>query len=342
MTEKQGGSDVRANTTVATPLGPAGRARSTCCAGHKWFTSAPMCDLFLVLAQTDEGVGLLRGPADPARRHPQPVPPAAPEGQARQPLQRLVGGGVRRHLGAPGRRAGRGVRTIIEMVGHTRLDCVIGSAAGMRWPWPRRPPRRPPLRVRAHAVEQPLMRNVLADLARGVEAATVLAMRLARAYDEEDPGDAPPRHRGGQVTVCKRFPGRRLRGAGVPGGNGYVEESGMPRLYRESPLNSSGRARATSTRSTCLRALAKEPGAFDVFWGRAGRGARPRRALRRVESHGLPGARSPSGVDRAFRGAAGCGRTWRRLAGRCSCAHAPHHVAGRRSSRRGSGRETAG
>jgi putative acyl-CoA dehydrogenase len=264
MTEKQGGSDVRANTTVARPLGGDEYELT----GHKWFCSAPMCDLFLVLAQTDEGVSCFA------------VPRILPDGSRNVfRLQRLkdklgnrsnasseveFAGTWGRIVGAPG----RGVPTIIEMVGHTRLDCVIGSAAGMRWgvanaTW-----------HAAHRsafgrtlADQPLMLNVLADLCVESEAATALALRLARAYDE---GDVALRRLGtavGKYFVCKRFPRLAFEAMECLGGNGYVEESGMPRLYREAPVNSIWEGSGNVNALDVLRALAKGPELLVAFFG---------------------------------------------------------------------------
>jgi putative acyl-CoA dehydrogenase len=256
MTEKQGGSDVRANTTTATRIADGEYVLR----GHKWFCSAPMCDLFLVLAQTEEGVSCFA------------VPRILPDG-SRNPffLQRLKDKlGNRSNAssevefdGTWGRlvgEAGRGVPTIIEMVGHTRLDCIIGSAAGMRWAV---------ANATWHAAhrsafgkllaDQPLMGNVLADLAIESEAATVLAMRLARAYDE---GDVSLRRLGtavGKYHVCKRYPGLAFEALECLGGNGYIEESGMPRLYREAPLNSIWEGSGNVNALDVLRALAKQP-----------------------------------------------------------------------------------
>src|SRR5919197_1368836 len=190
MTEKQGGSDVRANTTTARALNGGGPGAEYELHGHKWFCSAPMSDLFLMLAQTDEGLSCFA------------VPRVLPDGARNvfriQRLKDKLGNRSNASseielAGTWGRmvgEAGRGVPTIIEMVGHTRLDCVIGSAAGMRWAvanatWhaAHRAAFGRPL------AEQPLMRNVLADLAVESEAATALAMRLARAYDEAQAGD---------------------------------------------------------------------------------------------------------------------------------------------------------
>jgi putative acyl-CoA dehydrogenase len=261
MTEKQGGSDVRANTTHAEPDGDSWRIT-----GHKWFCSAPMCDLFLVLAQTDEGVTCFA------------VPRILPDGSRNTfRLQRLkdklgnrsnasseveFAGTYGKVVGEPG----RGVPTIIEMVAHTRLDCVIGTASGMRlavanalWHTAHRSAFGKLL------ADQPLMRNVLADLSIESEAATVLAMRLARAYDE---GDTPIKRLGtaiGKYWVCKRFPGLAFEAMECLGGNGYVEESGMPRIYREAPLNSIWEGSGNVNALDVLRALAKTPAVLDAY-----------------------------------------------------------------------------
>jgi putative acyl-CoA dehydrogenase len=262
MTEKQGGSDVRANTTHAEPEGEWWRIT-----GHKWFCSAPMCDVFLVLAQTDEGVTCFV------------VPRILPDGSRNTfRLQRLkdklgnrsnasseveFAGTYGQLLGEPG----RGVRTIIEMVIHTRLDCTVGSAAGMRaavakatWHAAHRSAFGKVL------VDQPLMSNVLADLCIESEAATAMAMRLARAYDEDD---MALRRLGTAVSkywVCKRFPGLACEAMEVLGGNGYVEESGMPRIYREAPLNSIWEGSGNVNALDVLRALAKSPETLEAFF----------------------------------------------------------------------------
>jgi putative acyl-CoA dehydrogenase len=269
MTEKQGGSDVRANTTRAIAAGD-GWWELT---GHKWFCSAPMCDLFLVLAQTDEGVTCFA------------LPRALPDGSrnAGFQLQRLKDklgnrsnassevefrAALARMVGEPG----RGVPTIIEMVNHTRLDCVIGTAAGMRaavatatWHAAHRSA------FGARLIEQPLMVNVLADLAIESEAATAVAMRLARAYDEApaDPrADAFKRVATAvsKYHVCKRAPGHAYEALECLGGNGYVEASGMPRLYREAPLSSIWEGSGNVMALDVLRALAKSPQALDAFF----------------------------------------------------------------------------
>ncbi|MEA2223008.1 MAG: putative acyl-CoA dehydrogenase, partial [Solirubrobacteraceae bacterium] len=265
MTEKQGGSDVRANTTVARPLGDTapGEYELT---GHKWFCSAPMCDLFLVLAQAPEGITCFA------------LPRILPDGTRNaMQLQRLkdklgnrsnasseieLHGAWAQLVGEPG----RGVPTIIEMVGHTRLDCVIGTAAGMRWgvanaTW--HAAHRSAFGKRL--ADQPLMRNVLADLCVESEAATALAMRLARAYDEAATGAGNTRAAAfkrlatavGKYWVCKRGPGHAFEALECLGGNGYVEESGMPRLYREMPLASIWEGSGNVMALDVLRALSR-------------------------------------------------------------------------------------
>src|ERR1700736_6809186 len=272
MTEKQGGSDVRANTTFATPLNGGGAGAEYELQGHKWFCSAPMSDMFLVLAQTDEGLSCFL------------LPRILPDGSRNAfHIQRLkdklgnhsnasseieLHGAWARMVGEPG----RGVPTIIEMVGHTRLDCVIGTAAGMRVAV---------VNATHHAagrsafgrtlIDQPLMRNVLADLAIESEAATVLAMRLSRAYDEAEVDESAQLLKRlataiGKYWVCKRAPGHAFEALECLGGNGYVEESGMPRLYREAPLASIWEGSGNVISLDVLRALARAPQALEVFF----------------------------------------------------------------------------
>jgi putative acyl-CoA dehydrogenase len=278
MTEKQGGSDVRANTTVATPLNGGGAGEEYELNGHKWFCSAPMSDFFLVLAQTDEGLSCFL--------LPRILPDGARNAFHIQRLKDKLGnhsnasseielhGAWARMLGEPG----RGVPTIIEMVGHTRLDCVIGTAAGMRVAV---------VNATHHAthrsafgkklIDQPLMRNVLADLCIESEASTALAMRLARAYDEahadadagEDSSDAQLFKRlataVGKYWTCKRAPNHAFEALECLGGNGYVEESGMPRLYREAPLASIWEGSGNVMSLDVLRALTRSPRSLEVF-----------------------------------------------------------------------------
>jgi putative acyl-CoA dehydrogenase len=287
MTEKQGGSDVRANTTVARALNGGGAGAEYEITGHKWFCSAPMSDIFLVLAQTGE-----ESPAAPSCfLMPRVLGDGSRNAFHIQRLKDKLGnhsnassevefhGAWARMVGEPG----RGVPTIIEMVGHTRLDCVIGCAAGMR---------AGVVAATHHAahrsafgkrlIDQPLMRNVLADLCVESEAATMLALRLARAYDE-DPVPAHPEslasseelsdvHQFKRLAtavskywVCKRAPNHAFESLECLGGNGYVEESGMPRLYREAPLASIWEGSGNVMSLDVLRALVRTPRSLEVF-----------------------------------------------------------------------------
>ncbi|MEX2982780.1 acyl-CoA dehydrogenase family protein [Streptomyces sp. C36] len=281
MTEKQGGSDVRANTTTAVPTGDG----TYVITGHKWFTSAPMSDVFLVLAQTEQGLTCFL------------MPRVLPDGTRNAiRLQRLKDKlGNRSNASSeveyeqavawPVGEPGRGVRTIVEMVNMTRLDCVIGSAAGMR------AGLRQALHHTAHRrafgaelIDQPLMRNVLADLAVESEAATVLAMRLAAALDRSEAGDAAEaalRRLGlaaGKYWVCKRGSAHAAEALECLGGNGYVEDSGMPRLYREAPLLSIWEGSGNVAALDVLRVLTREPDALEAYFAEVGlaSGADPR------------------------------------------------------------------
>ncbi|MGW6687210.1 acyl-CoA dehydrogenase family protein [Streptomyces sp. NPDC054961] len=266
MTEKQGGSDVRANTTTAVALDASGEYLLT---GHKWFCSAPMCDGFLVLAQAPGGLTCFL------------VPRMLPDGTrnvfAIQRLKDKLGnrsnassevefdGTWARRVGEEG----RGVRTIIEMVAATRLDCVIGSASLMRQA----------LTQAAHhaehrsafgslLIDQPLMRNVLADLALESEAATTLTLRLAAAYDAGTDQERAFLRIAVPVAkywVTKRCTPMVAEALECLGGNGYVEESGMPRLLRESPLNSIWEGSGNVQALDVLRALQREPLALGAF-----------------------------------------------------------------------------
>ena len=268
MTEKQGGSDVRANTTRAVAAG------DDCylLTGHKWFCSAPMCDLFLVLAQAPEGLTCFL------------LPRVLPDGTRNAiQIQRLkdklgnrsnasseveYAGAFAWRVGEPG----RGVATIIEMVTATRLDCVLGSAAAIR---------QASVAAMHHAsfrrafgaalAAQPLMAAVLADLALESEGATALAIRLAGAADRAARGDAAEAALlrlalpAAKYWVCKRTPMVAAEALECLGGNGYVEESGMPRLYRDAPLNSVWEGSGNVTALDVLRALARAPGSADTL-----------------------------------------------------------------------------
>jgi putative acyl-CoA dehydrogenase len=257
MTEKQGGSDVRANATRAEPAGD-GEYEIT---GHKWFCSYPSCDVFLTLAQAPGGLScFLFESGDPGFRIQRLKDKL---GTRSLPSSEVEFHGVRGRLVGE---EGRGIPTIIRMVNHTRLDCLIGSAASMRFGL---------AQAVHHArhrgafgkllVEQPLMQNVLADLAIESEAATAAAMRIARAYDEDD---AAFRRFGTAVMkywVCKRAPQHAGEALECLGGNGFVEESGMPLLYRDSPLNSIWEGSGNVAALDVLRAMLKEPDGLPAF-----------------------------------------------------------------------------
>ncbi|MDG9717808.1 acyl-CoA dehydrogenase family protein [Streptomyces sp. DH24] len=266
MTEKQGGSDVRAGTTAARPLAEDGTYELT---GHKWFCSAPMSDAFLVLARAPGGPTCFL------------VPRVLEDGSRNvfliQRLKDKLGnrsnasaevefdGTWARRVGEEG----RGVRTIIGMVAATRLDCVLGSAGLMR-------------QAVAQAVhhctyreafggklvDKPLMRNVLADLALESEAATTLALRLAAAYDdggEQERAFLRLALPAAKYWVTKRCAPVAVEAAECLGGNGYVEESGLPRLVRESPLNSIWEGAGNVQALDVLRALGREPAVLDAY-----------------------------------------------------------------------------
>ena len=257
MTEKQGGSDVRAGTTAATPIGGGDYTLR----GHKWFCSAPMNDAFLVLAQAPGGLSCFL------------LPRVLPDGTRNAiRLQRLKDKlGNRSNASAEIElhdavahlvgEEGRGVPAIIEMVNHTRLDCVIATAAGMR---------QSVAEATWHAAhrsafgrrlsEQPAMTQVLADLCVESEAATAMMMRLAAAYDEE--ADAPFRRLATAVAkywVCKRGPAHAAEALECLGGNGYVEEAPLARRYREQPLMSIWEGSGNVICLDVLRALSSAP-----------------------------------------------------------------------------------
>ncbi|MFJ5136362.1 acyl-CoA dehydrogenase family protein [Streptomyces sp. NPDC088707] len=283
MTEKQGGSDVRANTTRAVPTDEPGLYALT---GHKWFTSAPMSDVFLTLAQAPGGISCFL------------VPRVLPDGSRNAiHLQRLKDKLGNRsnasseieYEGALGRlvgEEGRGVATIIRMVNMTRLDCAISSASGMRLGLVQAVHHATHREAfGARLVDQPLMQNVLADLAVEAEAATLAALRLAGAVDRAARGDAQEeqlRRLGLAVTkywVCKRAPAHAAEALECLGGNGYVEDSGLPRLYRESPLPSIWEGSGNVAALDVLRAMARQPQAVEAFFAEVDLGAGADRRL---------------------------------------------------------------
>ncbi len=281
MTEKQGGSDVRANTTRAVPIGPGGPGGEYLLTGHKWFCSAPMCDVFLTLAYTDKGLTCFL------------VPRWLPDGTRNrffiQRLKNKLGNKSNASSEIEYNRTwarmvgeeGRGVATILQMVHHTRLECSIGSAGIVRQA----------LTIALHharhrsafqkrLVDQPLMRQVLADLALESEAMMAGAMRLARAFDEAMPnrngsGDGEPDPAKAAFAriatpilkywICKRCAPATYEAMEVLGGNGYVEDAPMARLFRESPLNGIWEGSGNVMCLDVLRAMAKEPDAVGVL-----------------------------------------------------------------------------
>lgn len=266
MTEKQGGSDVRANTTVAVSAGDG----SYLLTGHKWFCSAPMSDAFLVLAQTGAGLGCFL------------VPRVLPDGTRNvfliQRLKDKLGNksNASSEIELDGTRGflvgeeGRGVRTIIEMVSRTRLDCVFGSTAGMRQAtaealW----------HVRHRAafggllIDQPAMTAVVADLALESEAATATALRLARAHDDDaDAQDVAFRRLATAVSkywICKRGPQHAVEALECLGGNGYTEAFPLARRYREQPVMAVWEGSGNVIALDVLRALGREPDSLAAF-----------------------------------------------------------------------------
>jgi putative acyl-CoA dehydrogenase len=262
MTEKQGGSDVRTNSTRAVPADD-GTYRLT---GHKWFTSAPMCDVFLVLAQAPGGLTCFL------------VPRVLPDGTRNtfkiQRLKDKLGNKsnassepefddtVAWRLGDEG----AGVRTIIEMVTSTRLDCVIGTTTLMREAVAQATHHaRHRQAFGKYLVDQPLMRMVLADLALESEAATTLMTRLAAAVDDDEGAFKRVGLAVGKYWVCKRGPAVAAEALECFGGNGYVEDFPMAMLYREAPLNSIWEGSGNVNVLDVLRGLAREPGAWEAF-----------------------------------------------------------------------------
>jgi putative acyl-CoA dehydrogenase len=285
MTERQGGSDVRTNTTIARPLNGGGGGAEYEITGHKWFCSAPMCDVFLVLAQADGGLSCFL------------LPRFTPDGERnrfhinrlKDKLGNRSNASSEIELDAAWARMvgeeGRGVPTIIEMVNHTRLDCVLGSTGLVRAAVAEA------THHTAHRsafgkllIDQPLMQNVLADLCVESEAATLTAMRLARAYDESMQGDETATLFKRLATAVSKFwicksavwvVGEALE---CLGGNGYVEESAMPRIYRETPLNSIWEGSGNVNALDVLRAMVRTPAAVEAFFGELAlaTGAEPR------------------------------------------------------------------
>lgn len=274
MTEKQGGSDVRANSTLAHPIGNKGPGQAYELVGHKWFVSAPMCDAFLVLAQAPGGLSCFLMPRwrPDGTKNPWQiqrlknkmgnVANASSEVELRGAMAWMIG------------EEGRGVPTIIEMVAMTRFDCMIGSSAGMRQAVAQATHHcRHRSAFGSRLSDQPLMQNVLADLALENEAALAYTLRIARALDNQDQEHerllarlATPV---GKYWICKRAPNHAYESMECIGGSGVMEDCIMPRLFRESPVNAiwegSGNVQCLDT----LRAIQKEPETLDAFFHEA-------------------------------------------------------------------------
>ncbi|WP_122585775.1 acyl-CoA dehydrogenase family protein [Pseudomonas viridiflava] len=282
MTEKQGGTDVRSNTTRAWPVGAGGPGQAYELVGHKWFCSAPMCDAFLTLAQTDKGLSCFLLP----RHRPDDTrnefyiqrlknklgnwSNASCEVEFRGALAWMIG------------EEGRGVATIIEMVAMTRFDCMIGSCALMRQALTQAIHHCAHRSVSGRLLaEQPLMQNVLADLALESEAALALTLRMGRALDHLDESHESRFVRlvtaVGKYWICKRAPAMINEAAECLGGAGYVEDSILPRLYREAPVNSTWEGSGNVQCLDVLRALSKEPGVLDALFDELGDGHGDRR-----------------------------------------------------------------
>ncbi|GAA1006635.1 MULTISPECIES: acyl-CoA dehydrogenase family protein [Streptomyces] len=307
MTEKQGGSDVRTNTTTATPTAEPGVYTLR---GHKWFTSAPMCDVFLVLAQAPGGLSCFL------------VPRVLPDGSRNTfRIQRLKDKlGNRSNASSEPEfdntvawlvgPEGRGVKTIIEMVNCTRLDCVMMSAALMRRTLVEAGHHvRHRVAFGAPLIDQPLMRNVLADLALESEAATTLTLRLAGAADRAVRADGDRESEAafrriatavGKFWVTKRGPAFTAEALECLGGNGYVEDSGMPRHYREAPLLSIWEGSGNVNALDVLRALSREPATAEALFAEldAARGADARLDAAAARLRAGLGEASPVGARR--------------------------------------------
>ncbi len=288
MTEKQGGTDVRANTTRAYPVGAGGPGQAYELVGHKWFCSAPMCDGFLTLAQTDKGLSCFLLP----RHRPDDTrnefyiqrlknklgncSNASSEVEFRGALAWMLG------------EEGRGVPTIIEMVAMTRFDCMVGSSALMRQALTQASHHCAHRTVGGRVLsEQPLMQNVLADLALESEASLALSMRMGRALDhlgdEQEAKFARLVTAVGKYWICKRAPAMINEAAECMGGAGYVEDSILPRLYREAPVNSTWEGSGNVQCLDVLRALSKEPGVLEALFVELGDGHGDKQLARHIE-----------------------------------------------------------
>ena len=270
MTEKQGGSDVRANTSIAKAIGDRGPGELYELTGHKWFMSAPMCDAFLMLAQSEGGLSCFL------------VPRWRPDGEKNslfvQRLKNKMGNvsnassevEMRGAQGWMVGEEGRGVPAIIEMVALTRFDCMVGSTGGQR---------QAVAQAAHHAslrkafgkrlIDQPLMQNVLADLQLEVEGSLAMTMRMAAALDADTPEEKLLLRLGsavGKFWICKRTPNHAYEAMECLGGNGVIENCIMPRLYREAPINAIWEGSGNIQALDVLRAFAKSPEVCDRWF----------------------------------------------------------------------------
>ena len=269
MTENQGGSDLRTNVTRAVAASGGGGRRAFRVSGHKWFMSAPMCDAFLILAQTERGPScflLPRFTPDGARNGIQinrlkdklgNRSNASAEVEFFDAYAELIG------------EEGRGIPIIIEMSTYTRLDCAIGSSGLMRQAVAQAVHHaRHRVAFQKKLVDQPLMTNVLADLVLETEAAIALSFRLARAYDQSDAAAQLFRRAvtpAAKFWICKRAPALAFEAMEVLGGSGYVEECVLPRIYRETPVNSIWEGSGNVMCLDVLRAIGREPDAAAII-----------------------------------------------------------------------------
>jgi putative acyl-CoA dehydrogenase len=276
MTEKQGGSDVRTNSTRAYPVGSGGSGQAYELVGHKYFVSAPMSDAFLVLAQAPGGLSCFL------------LPRWRPDG-SKNPLQLLR---LKKKMGNASNASsetelrgalawmvgneGRGVRTIIEMVSMTRFDCMIGSSAGMRMAASQALHHCSVRSAFGNVLnQQPLMQNVLADLALESEAAMALTLRMAHAMDQraQEHEDALVRLMTavGKYWICKRTPNHAYEAMECIGGSGVMEDSMLPRLFRESPINAIWEGSGNVQCLDVLRAMSKTPAVLEAFFAEVGK-----------------------------------------------------------------------
>jgi putative acyl-CoA dehydrogenase len=303
MTENQGGSDLRTNVTRATALAADAERRTFRLNGHKWFMSAPMCDAFLVLAQAERGLSCFL------------LPRFTPDGE----LNAIRINRLKSKLGNRSNASseveffdayaelvgeeGRGIPTIIEMSNYTRLDCALGSSGLMRQAVSQAVHHaRHRVVFQKKLVDQPLMTNVLADLVLEAEAALALTFRLARAYDETDEAAQLFRRAvtpAAKFWICKRAPSLAVEAMEVLGGNGYIEECVLPRIYREMPVNSIWEGSGNVMCLDMLRAIGREKRAGEMLLGEIGEAATADRRFGAFASALSARMAKPSAADEA-------------------------------------------